>query len=59
MNVPVLGADGFESANYALLHFRAENVRQQIVVTWIEDDAYTQSIVERIMDSIELKKEED
>ena len=59
MNVPMLNTEGFSRANYVLLLFRAENVRQQIVITWIEDDAYAESIIERILDSIELKKAED
>ncbi|OUR91649.1 hypothetical protein A9Q87_10110 [Flavobacteriales bacterium 34_180_T64] len=59
LNVPVQNSDSYIQANYVLLLFRAENVRQQIVMTWFDDDTYANDMVERILDSIELKKAED
>ena len=41
-----------------LLNFTTENYMQQIVLTWKEDDAYADQIVERIINSVELKKAE-
>lgn len=46
-------------ANYAMFHFTSENVLQQIIITYPEDDEYADQMVERIVNSIELKKEEE
>ncbi len=54
----VLGADNTEPANYVILLFRAENVRQQIVFIWRGNDSYADDIIKRITDSIELKTDE-
>ncbi len=54
----VLGADNTEPANYVILLFRAENVRQQIVFIWRGNDSYADDIIKRITDSIELKSDE-
>lgn len=48
-----------ETGNYVILVFNAENVVQQIVLTWKEHDVYADQIVERILNSVELKKAED
>lgn len=48
----------YKPANYILLLFRAENVRQQITLQWRGDDSYADDIVKRITESIELKPEE-
>lgn len=45
------------SAEYMLLCFSNENVLQQIVITWPEDDTYADDMVKRIIDSIELNPE--
>ncbi len=42
-------------AKYTFLHFTSENVLQQIVITWPEDDEYADEMVQRIIDSVELK----
>jgi hypothetical protein len=57
MNIAVSESD-FKPANYMLLLFRAENVRQQIILQWRGDDTYSDDIAKRITDSIELKPEE-
>lgn len=41
-------------AEYAMFHFTSENVLQQIIITWPEDDVYADKIAERIINSIEL-----
>ena len=40
--------------NYILLLFKAENIRQQILINWKENDDYAQQIVDRLIASIEL-----
>ena len=40
--------------NYILLLFKADNIRQQILINWKENDDYAQQIVDRLMASIEL-----
>ncbi|MFB9055133.1 hypothetical protein ACFFU9_00110 [Mariniflexile ostreae] len=56
---PSLVPDRKETGNYIVLVFNAENVIQQIVLTWKKEDRYADQIVDRILNSIELKKVED
>jgi hypothetical protein len=49
------GTDAVENGNYVLLAFTAENVVQQVSLTWKDNDAYADEIIERILNSIELK----
>ena len=44
------------SGEYALLSFTAENIIQQVLITWNEEDPYSVEIAERIMNSVELQK---
>ena len=46
------------NSNYTILIFRADNVKQQIVLTWRNDDIYAEDIIKRILDSIELRSDE-
>ena len=57
MNI-VLGEGDIKPANYIILLFRAENVRQQITLSWRGEDSYADDIIERITNSIELKPDE-
>ncbi len=57
MNIAI-NEPNYKPAKYILLLFRAENVRQQIILQWRGDDTYSEDIVKRITDSIELKPEE-
>ncbi|TYA60180.1 BatD family protein [Formosa maritima] len=52
------GAENYTEAHYALLQFISDNseVLQQIMITWAMDDTYADSMSERIISSIELKK---
>nr|WP_245940666.1 hypothetical protein [Winogradskyella eximia] len=53
-----LSEEDIVPAKYNLFLFRAENVRQQIILSWRTDDNYIDDIIERIVDSIELKLDE-
>jgi len=55
--IPVTGA--IERGNYIILGFTSENVLQNVILIWKEDDIYADDIVERIMNSIELLKLEE
>ncbi|MFT5891857.1 MAG: hypothetical protein ACI9Y7_001964, partial [Dokdonia sp.] len=44
------------SGEYALLSFTAENIIQQVLITWNEKDPYSVEIAERIINSVELQK---
>ncbi|MFC4636398.1 hypothetical protein ACFO3O_21000 [Dokdonia ponticola] len=46
------------NGEYALLSFTAENIIQQVLITWNEEDPYTGEIAERIIKSVELQKAE-
>jgi hypothetical protein len=56
---PSLIPNKLEKGNYVLLNFTAENYMHQIVLTWREHDTYADQIVERIVNSVELKKAEE
>ena len=59
LDFPIKNSDKFEKGSYVILGFTAENVIQQIAVTWRENDVYADDIVERILNSVELKKAEE
>ena len=52
----VLNTENYIEGEYVLLQFTAENVLQQILITWRQDDTYANQMVERILNSVELKK---
>lgn len=47
-----------QEGNYVMLLFASENVLQQIMLTYPRDDEYADQIVDRILNSVELKKAE-
>lgn len=51
-------SESIVDAEYAMFLFANENVLQQIVITWPEDDDYADEMVQRIIDSIEVSPEE-
>lgn len=51
-------SEDFEKGNYVILAFTTKNILQQVVLAWKEDDVYANQIMERILNSVELKKEE-
>ena len=57
-DIPVLNSDQYYAGEYVLLHFTSQNVIQQIALSWRRDDNYAKEIVDRIINSIELVKEE-
>lgn len=48
----------FQKGNYVILLFTNGNILQQVILVWQEDDVYASQIMERIMNSVELKKAE-
>ncbi len=59
LNIKVLNTDNVMNAQYTLLMFSNENVLQQIIITWPQDDVYADEMVQRIIDSVELKPDEE
>lgn len=55
---PVLLSDQYRKGQYVFLAFTTQNILQQIVLVWDAEDQYAEAIMERILNSIELKKEE-
>ncbi len=53
---PILGQDKLVKGNYILLGFTTQNILQQVVISWRDEDVYLDKIVERILNSIELIK---
>lgn len=54
-NFPIGNSDSLVEGEYILLHFTAENVIQQIIIAWQKNDEYAAKMVERIVNSVELK----
>jgi hypothetical protein len=48
----------FKNGNYVILAFTAENIVQQVVLVWESDDVYANQIMDRVLNSVELKKVE-
>ncbi|PNW30186.1 hypothetical protein [Formosa algae] len=57
-HIPVEGSDNYVSGHYIMLHFTAQNVLQEIIITWKNDDVYAEQMAERIVNSVELNKAE-
>lgn len=55
---PVPLSEAFEKGNYIILAFTAENVLQQVVLVWRANDVYADEIMDRVLNSVELKKVE-
>lgn len=55
--IPLTGI--VEKGNYIILGFTTENVLQQVVLIWKDNDVYADQIIDRIMNSIELLKLEE
>jgi len=53
-NIPQTGK--VEKGNYIILGFTTENVLQQVVLIWKQDDVYADQIIDRMLNSIELLK---
>ncbi len=51
---PGVGSNTFEDGEYLFLSFTTETIIQQVVLVWRSDDPYAKTIVERIVDSVEL-----
>ena len=58
MDLPIPGIDEKQKSKYVILGFTTGNVSQQILIFQKENDTYLDQIVSRILNSIELKKEE-
>ncbi len=59
LDYPLENTEHYINGNYVLFSFTSGNqVIQQIILTWIKDDTYAYKIMERIINSIELKKPE-
>lgn len=57
-NIVIPNTNNVVNAEYALFSFSNENVLQQIIITWPDNDDYADEMVQRIIDSIELKPDE-
>lgn len=55
---PIPLTEEYEKGNYIMLFFTAENVLQQITLVWKAGDDYADKIMDRILNSVELKSVE-
>jgi len=59
LNMPLPSSGKLIEGEYTFLVFNAENILQQVSLTWRSDDVYAEQMVERILNSIELKPAEE
>ncbi|SDB60156.1 hypothetical protein SAMN03097699_2470 [Flavobacteriaceae bacterium MAR_2010_188] len=55
---PTINEGVTEPGEYAILSFNAANVVQEVLLIWKDNDRYADEIMQRIINSIELKKPE-
>lgn len=55
---PGLLPDTYRKGQYVFLAFTAEHILQQIILVWDSEDRYANDIMERVLNSVELKKVE-
>nr|WP_245905270.1 BatD family protein [Gelidibacter algens] len=51
-------SDTYRKGNYVLLAFTTQNILQQIILVWDAEDQYADAIMDRVLNSVELKKVE-
>lgn len=51
----VPGSDQMKSGNYAVLFFGGKGFQQNLILSWLTDDPYADKMVERILNSVEVK----
>ncbi|WP_158851603.1 FeoB-associated Cys-rich membrane protein [Algibacter sp. L1A34] len=56
---PILNSKEFYEGEYVILQFSTKNILQRISIVWNKSDDYADKIVERIINSVELKKAEE
>ncbi len=59
LKIPSLTSEKLQSGNYTMLQFASNSVLQQIIITSAENDTYGDQMVERILNSVELKEAEE
>ena len=59
LKIKTLGTEDYKEAQFTILQFASENVLQQVILSYPNEDTYADQIVERIINSIELKSIED
>jgi len=59
ISLPSLGTDKLRAGKLTMIQFTAQNILQQIIITAPDNDDYSDKMIERILDSIEVKPKED
>lgn len=57
-SLPGVLPDQYRKGEYVFLAFTTGHILQQIMLTWDADDRYTDEIMERVLNSVELIKDE-
>lgn len=55
---PGILSDQYRKGKYVFLAFTTEHILQQIILVWDAEDRYADDIMERVLNSVELKKVE-
>lgn len=55
---PTIIPNQYRKGNYVFLAFTTEHILQQIILVWDAEDRYAEDIMERVLNSVELKKVE-
>jgi len=59
LSLPVADSEKLISGNFIILQFTTDNILQQIIITSKTGDNYVKDIIERIVNSVELKPKEE
>ena len=56
-NFPVLGSKKLVKGKYIILSFGGKGFQQQVLLNWLKDDVYAEEMIQRILNSVEVKTE--
>ncbi|MFH6603239.1 hypothetical protein ACEZ3G_07120 [Maribacter algicola] len=54
---PIVESNETAQGEYSILLFGGKGFQQQVMITWLSDDPYAQKIVDRILQTVEVKTE--
>ncbi|WAC00895.1 hypothetical protein N7U66_11670 [Lacinutrix neustonica] len=58
LSIPSQTSDKLRAAQFILLQFTAQNILQQVIITAPNNDDYADQMIERILNSVEVKPKE-
>lgn len=59
ISIPSVESDKLRAGKFVLLQFTAQNILQEVMITAPDNDTYADQMIERILNSIEVKPKQD